>query len=441
MATQRGGQSRWRKPVPGETAGTLRGRRSARPRIRGDSRRAPVVVCGAGAAGIAAALSAARCGERVCLVESTARLGGTVPAALIHTLAGLYNQTGDLLHRGLVAELVERLARQAAAVRRRMGRLWVLSVCPNRYRRVVANWVEWEPRITVLSNSRVSRLTAQDGRILDVEVSTPGGRCRLVPKALIDATGAAAVVRLIGPGLVQRDTDRPLAGWIFRLRGVGPAALDFPRGPGIARALENAVAEEILPPACAPTWIDCGVLPDEAFVKLSLPLGNDEHDLESRGQLKRQMRQVQAAIVAFLRGLPGFSAASLKQTGRPTARDAGRIHGEYCLSAADVRQARKFQDAACPGCWPIEYWDPQRGVSLDYLPAGDYYEIPLRSLLVKGLSNVWTAGRSLCADKFAQASARVAGTCWAMGEAVGKAAAAATRLSEGGACEPLQSLS
>jgi hypothetical protein len=183
------------------------------------------------------------------------------------------------------------------------------------------------------------------------------------------------------------------------------------------------------------------VLSDEAFVKVSVPLSNDGHDRESRSRLTRPMRHVQAAIVAFLRDLPGFFGASVRQTGRPTARDAGCIHGEYCLSAADVRQAHKFPDAACPGCWPIEYWDPEHGVSLEYLPEGDYYEIPLRSLKVKGLSNVWTAGRSLCADKFAQASARVAGTCWAMGAAVGKATAAATRLSEGGAYEPLQSLS
>ena len=81
-------------------------------------------------------------------------------------------------------------------------------------------------------------------------------------------------------------------------------------------------------------WIDCGVLPDEAFVKLSVPLTetDDGPDLKSHGQVTRQMCQVQAAIVAFLRRLPGFSEASVRQTGRPTARNAGRIHGEYCLT-------------------------------------------------------------------------------------------------------------
>jgi hypothetical protein len=41
---------------------------------------------------------------------------------------------------------------------------------------------------------------------------------------------------------------------------------------------------------------------------------------------------------------------------------------------------------------------------------------------VQGLRNVWAAGKCLSADRFAHASARIAGTCWSMGEAVGEAA-------------------
>jgi hypothetical protein len=36
------------------------------------------------------------------------------------------------------------------------------------------------------------------------------------------------------------------------------------------------------------------------------------------------------------------------------------------------------------------------------------------------MGNVWAAGKSLSAEKLAQASARVAGTCWAMGDALGR---------------------
>ncbi len=105
-------------------------------------------------------------------------------------------------------------------------------------------------------------------------------------------------------------------------------------------------------------------------------------------------------------------------------RDGGRIQGEYCLSTADVRELRKFPDAICRCSWPIEYWHPVDGVFLEYLPAGAYYEVPLRSLRLRGWTNVLVAGKCLSADRYAQASARVVGSCWAMGEAAGKAAAA-----------------
>jgi hypothetical protein len=93
------------------------------------------------------------------------------------------------------------------------------------------------------------------------------------------------------------------------------------------------------------------------------------------------------------------------------------------LTGTDIRQGRRFDDAACRGCWPIEYWHPDQGLSLEYLPSDHCYDIPLRSLRVRGLKNVWAVGKCLSADREAQASARVVGTCWAMGDAAGIAAA------------------
>ena len=92
------------------------------------------------------------------------------------------------------------------------------------------------------------------------------------------------------------------------------------------------------------------------------------------------------------------------------------------MTAEDVRTGRRFDDAACRCAWPIEYWHRERGASLEYLPDGVFYEIPLRALRVQGWRNVWAAGKCLSADRLAHASARIAGTCWAMGETAGKAA-------------------
>ncbi len=86
-----------------------------------------------------------------------------------------------------------------------------------------------------------------------------------------------------------------------------------------------------------------------------------------------------------------------------------------------MKEGRRFADSIGRCAWPIEYWDPEKGVTLDYLPPKHFYEIPLRALKVAGMENLWAAGRCLSAEKLAQASARVAGTCWAMGDALGQA--------------------
>jgi hypothetical protein len=60
-----------------------------------------------------------------------------------------------------------------------------------------------------------------------------------------------------------------------------------------------------------------------------------------------------------------------------------------------------------------------------YVPDGETYGIPYRSLLPAGVEGVVVAGRCFSATHDAHASARSMGTCMAMGQAAGTAAALA----------------
>ena len=409
------GNSATAVPSGQDTASVPRGVQTASERV---------VVCGAGAAGMAAAISAARAGKNVCLVEAAPQPGGTVARALIHTLGGLYDSAGELLNAGLAAELAARLfAADPSVRRRRMGRAWVLAVCPEVYRQVTQAWVESEPRISPHYETRVEHVAVAGHCVREVLVRGPDGEKRLPASAVIDATGTAEIVRLVDPALLQDDATRAAGGLIFSLRGVQPGTLAFPRGLGIVRMLREAADGGELPAACARAWLDAGIADDEVYVKLFVPLADRACAAERREAILRDAIAEQAAVTAFLRRLPEFASAKLHRRGELGVRDGGRIRGEYCLTADDVRQSRRFADAACRCCWPIEYWDPQEGVSVEYLPDGSYYEIPLRALKVAGVCNLWAAGKCLSADRRAHASARVAGTCWSMGEAAGRAAA------------------
>jgi hypothetical protein len=140
-----------------------------------------------------------------------------------------------------------------------------------------------------------------------------------------------------------------------------------------------------------------------------------------------QIQGVAAAALQFpknvglRRGIQNFANMRVLRRGELGIRDGGRIQGDYCLTLTDVKTAPLVYESAGRCAWPVEYWRPATGVTLEYLPVGHYYTIPLSALHVAGMANVWAAGKCLSAEKQAQASARVVGSCWAMGEAVGKA--------------------
>lgn len=385
--------------------------------------KAQVLVVGAGAAGMSAAIAASRAGAEVKLVERMPGPGGTVANALIHTLGGIYDAKKQLLNGGLPAELADRLFRASPLTRvRRIGKLQCLNLCPQVYRQVVEEWLAEETRIEHIYNASITQVTVQGEYVAVCKVKWGDTVVTFSPTAVIDTTGTAEVVRLIGSQYVHDDDQRAAGGLMFRLRNVKPNTLAFPKSITLVEKLREAARQGRLPASCEHAWLDQGAFDDEIFVKLFVPLPKDWRNSDQLFLLTRQSLMIQSQVLELLRSWPEFAESQLTETGALGIRDGGRIRGNYYLTEEDVRACRRFDDAACRCCWPIEYWHPTQGLQLEYLPPGSSYEIPLRSLKVSGLENVWSAGKCLSADHKAQSSARVVGQCWAMGEAVGKAA-------------------
>ena len=370
----------------------------------------PILVVGAGAAGIACALVCAQAGRETLLVERAAQIGGTVANALIHTIGGLFDDAGEPLNPGLPTTLTERLLSADPHTRkRRMGRVQVLNCDPGVYRRVVIDWVAAQPTLECLTDTEIEAIDCQVGQVQRVRLRNRSRPLELHPAAVVDTTGDALVVRQLDPTLVE--PGEALAGLVLVLQGVAPDALQFPRGVAVARAIRSAAAAGELPEACATLWPDTGIAPDQAYLKFNLQ--GDAFD-------PRHLRQVADTLLAWLHGLPGLAEARIKHIGALGVRDGGRIRSEYRLTEADLLAARRFPDAVCQGCWPIEHWHPRQGIQMHYLPSGTRYDIPLRALKVRGMTNLYAAGKCLGAEPRAQASARVAGTCWGMGAGLGQ---------------------
>jgi hypothetical protein len=378
-----------------------------------------VVVAGGGVAGVAAALSAARRGARVALLERTRILGGTVAHCLIHTLGGLYDASGGYLNGGTCIELAERLFRADHGTgKRKIGRVWTLGASPEVFREVVESWIWEEKNITLFLGVENVAVDRREGAIRSASFAVEGRRTSLQARSLVDATGNAEVIASVDRELLVEPPHRALGGLIFRIGNIRSEDLLFPRNLRASQKMRRAAEEGILPEEFSRAWIDRGIQADEAYVKIAIPLegGRAQHLRDYPGT-----DAIRDLLLSFLRGLPEFSSAKILQTGKVGFRDGGIFLGEYRLTADDVRRGRKFPDAACRCAWPMEFWDPRKGVELEYLAADDFYEVPLRSLKVRGIENLWGAGKCISADPLAQASTRVAGCCWAMGEAVGKA--------------------
>ncbi len=127
--------------------------------------------------------------------------------------------------------------------------------------------------------------------------------------------------------------------------------------------------------------------------------------------------------------MPGFERSYVQEIAAQVGiRETRRIRAPYELTAEDVLASRDFVDAIGVGGWPLELHLPGT-VRFEFIPGRGYYGLPYRALLPLGVHNLLVAGGCLSATPEAQASARVSGPCFAMGQAAGTAAARAAATS------------
>jgi hypothetical protein len=93
-----------------------------------------------------------------------------------------------------------------------------------------------------------------------------------------------------------------------------------------------------------------------------------------------------------------------------------------------VLAARRFPDAIAQCAYPIDIHNPEgTGTMLRRLPMGESYDIPLRTLLPRGLENLLVAGRCISGTHVAHSSYRIMPVCMATGQAAGVCAALAVQ--------------
>jgi hypothetical protein len=103
-------------------------------------------------------------------------------------------------------------------------------------------------------------------------------------------------------------------------------------------------------------------------------------------------------------------------------RESYRIEGETVITVNDYTSGRVFDDAISFAFYPVDL-HTKTGVKPKPLKPGTVPTIPLRALIPKGSRNIIVAGRCVSSDRLANSGLRVQASCMGMGQAAGAAAA------------------
>lgn len=405
-----------------------------------------VLVVGGGAAGVAAAVTAARQGLGVVLVERYGFCGGGAVAGLSGTICGLYEASDDpnarpkqLVH-GFVDDFMKVMEQKNGLTPPvRYGKTFTRVHDPLVWREA-ADFMLREAGVRIFLHTVVTDVLMDGGeRVAGVMAYTKQGKLSIRARLTIDASGDADVVAMAGlptfmgqQGKVQNPT------MIFRIQGVdverflGAYGSDSIMGEEVTRKIIslNADGGYFLPRA--KIFLFPTPRPNELLCNTTRIIARDgrelnplyvaditEAEIEGRFQAREYAR--------FIRdNMAGCRNSFLNDTGvQVGVRQTRQVEGIGTLSNADVVAGTKFRTGIARSPWPIELHSGEKP-RLAWL-INDYYEVPYECFVPRLGESLLVAGRCLSAAHEAMASARVTAQCFSYGHAIGLAAAVAVQ--------------
>lgn len=391
-----------------------------------------ILVAGGGASGLIAAVSAARRGARVLVVETSGCFGGAGTTSMVAQWLGFYNGMTCAVG-GLPMEFAERvIARKGsrgfenyvlAEATAQPLRLTRLPFNPE-IAKLVADELLLESGASALVHARIAGARLDKDRVTAVQVETSGGRLDVRANCFVDASGDAVVARYAGAPLkgVEPGEHRMGMSLVFRLSHVDVARFRaLSRQDKRAIALEGIAAGELF-------WDVLSISPvgeSDAICLMSHLDGLDSLDPNDLTRAEFIGRYQVGKISGFLkRRMPGFAACELAAIASHIGvRESVRLVGDYLLTEQDVIGANPFEDAIALGCGPLDVHEEDGKLRL-FMPSQPF-EIPVRTMTSASVKNLVVTGRAISASREANGAIRHQATAMALGQAAGHLAAEA----------------
>lgn len=387
-----------------------------------------IAVCGGGIAGACAAISAARAGASVVLIERGGSLGGTLTEGFMPLIldadnkGGLVKELYDFLeeHNMTIAKRGQRIDEKGNPI---PGRMVDTEGCKYFFDKTCV-----ESGVQVLFHSQVASVNMNGESIESILIATECGNYSLKADVYIDATGNGLVAAFAGCDWDCGDPEEkrpsptsmgvctvgmPSDCWGTDSTEDKDSYAKFLLDNGVSISAEQATVK-ILPSRS--TW-DMGmnfqydVMPDD-INSLSRAILDGRREAFETIEAHKKIAGYEKLYTVFTSSHIGV-------------REGRRIYGEYRLTDEDILEGKRFEDGICLVTFGVDVHklksddttECERGIR------AQPYHIPYRCLIPKGCKNLMLAGRCISGDFYPHASYRVMGNMAATGEAAGFAAA------------------
>jgi hypothetical protein len=389
-----------------------------------------VLVVGGGPAGIAAALSAARLGASVMIVEQFNCLGGVATSGG-HNHFSQFNAWGDTRKQvvgGIADELRRGLLKRGVATYDGSCLDFDLEGM-----KLILDELVSEAGIAVLFYSFYCDTLMDGDTVIGGLIQNKTGRQVIVSKRIIDCTGDGDAAFHSGAAFEQ---GRPHDGrcqpttLMFTIAGVDWSKVEAWRTSyQMAEAWEKAQQDGVMESfqsAIMGFW-HTDILPDQVGVNMTHIVNVDSTKTEDLTWATIEgRRQAHHLITVFRQVVPGMERCYLISTAPSLGlRESRRIKGVVCITAEHLMYQRQWEDSIGYGSFYIDIHNPTgpgMGEQTWHPPRGFHYQIPYRALVPEKVDNLLVAGRCISADHVALGSLRIMATCMVTGEAAGSAA-------------------
>ena len=391
-----------------------------------------LVVVGGGLTGVAAAVSAAREGLSVLLVEKSGCLGGAISNCLVYPFMPYWTKpywgeaakNKKYLSQGIFKEMKERHDKYVTDCKDHEFN--------SEYFKIVLDDMTVESGVTVLFHSVLADVKKQGEKITAIEIIAKSQHITVEADFFVDATGDGDLFYLAGCDYqLGRESDgfcQPMT-TCFRMSGVDLDLFTEER-PKLQELYKEKQAKGEITNPRENILVFFGVGEDVLHFNSTRVIKLNPTDPFDVSRAEVMARRQIHELVSFLKeNSKAFDESALISIAVDIGvRESRKLKGVHILTADEIINCTQFEDSIALGNYDIDIHNPTgTGTNHRFFGDGEYYTIPYRSLLPKEFNNLLVAGRCLSATHEAQASVRIMPTCCCLGQAAGTAVAVAIK--------------